>query len=236
MKQSLQRQIDNITRQYPEAIIIDEKYTGTTTDRPKFTKLVNKLEAGDTIIFDEVSRMSRNASEGIELYTQLFDEGVNMIFIKEPYLNSDAYRKQLDIQIDKMTANTDSKALNGFFDSLFQALHSLIIGLASEQIENAFKTAEQEVTYLHKRTSEGVQASKNRYYKEEAEGIPHEKNLPGRPTGYKYIHKNKAERMERIKELSKDFNGKNTDKEIIQILGIARNTYYSYKKELLEAR
>ena len=37
-----------------------------------------------------------------------------------------------------------------------------------------------------------------------------------------------------IQRLSKDFNGSNKDKEVIEILKINRNTYYKYKKELVE--
>ena len=33
---------------------------------------------------------------------------------------------------------------------------------------------------------------------------------------------------------SKDFNGNNTDAEVIKIAGISRNSYYKYKAELKE--
>ena len=36
--------------------IVKEKYTGTTTDRPVFQKLLKQINEGDTIIFDSVSR------------------------------------------------------------------------------------------------------------------------------------------------------------------------------------
>ena len=79
MKQNIGRQIDNIKREYPDAVIITEEYTGTTTDRPKWNKLIEhvKQEVSKgteiTIAFDEVSRMSRNAAEGFENYKMLYD-------------------------------------------------------------------------------------------------------------------------------------------------------------------
>ena len=82
MKQSIARQIDNIKAKYPDAVIITEEYTGTTTDRPAWNKLRKNLKAGDTVVFDEVSRMSRNAEEGFKLYETLFNEGVNLFFLK----------------------------------------------------------------------------------------------------------------------------------------------------------
>ena len=65
-KQSIERQIRNITAQDPTAIIIQEVFTGTkTTGRKEWEKLLKQVKPGDTIIFDSVSRMSRNADEGI---------------------------------------------------------------------------------------------------------------------------------------------------------------------------
>ena len=67
-KQNIDRQIRNILAVDASAKIYQEIFTGTkTTGRHEFQKLLNKVQSGDTIIFDSVSRMSRNASEGFEL-------------------------------------------------------------------------------------------------------------------------------------------------------------------------
>ena len=60
-RQNMERQVRNITDQYPDAIIYRESYTGTKLDRPEWRKLYRRLQPGDTIVFDSVSRMSRNA-------------------------------------------------------------------------------------------------------------------------------------------------------------------------------
>ena len=67
-KQSIERQIRNIKNMYNDAVIVTEAYSGTTTNRPEWNKLYKKVKAGDIIIFDSVSRMSRNAEEGYSLY------------------------------------------------------------------------------------------------------------------------------------------------------------------------
>ena len=74
-KQSINRQISNIQEKYPDAVIIEELYTGTTMDRPAFNSLISRLNEGDTVVFDEVSRMSRNAEEGIRLYLSAYMSG-----------------------------------------------------------------------------------------------------------------------------------------------------------------
>ena len=63
-QQSIERQIRNISAAFPDAKIYQEAYTGTKIERPEFEKLLKRLKAGDTVVFDSVSRMSRNAEDG----------------------------------------------------------------------------------------------------------------------------------------------------------------------------
>ena len=67
-KQSTDRQIRNIKAEYPTAHIVQEAYTGTSIFRPEWLKLYRILKSGDMVVFDSVSRMSRNAEEGFALY------------------------------------------------------------------------------------------------------------------------------------------------------------------------
>ena len=107
--QVLERQIKNILRYDHDAIISTEKATGTKLDiRTEFNKLLKKVKPGDTIIFDSVSRMSRNAEQGFELYQDLFNKGVNLVFIKEPHINTDTYKKALSNNIGMTGTNVDS--------------------------------------------------------------------------------------------------------------------------------
>lgn len=233
-KQSLKRQTENIKRFEPRAVIIEEEFTGTTTDRPKFNKLLKNVKTDDTIIFDEVSRMSRNAAEGIELYEKLFDKGVNLVFIKEPHINTSVYRDKLNKQIDKLTS-TGSKATDKLLESIMSALHEYTIDIAKEQIEIAFRTAQAEVDFLHQRTSEGVRKAQERYIRETALGLEHEKQQVGRAKGSKVETKKSKEKKALIIKYSKDFNGTNSDIEVMKIIGLekSRNTYYRYKKQIL---
>ncbi len=225
MKQRIQRQVDNIRREYPDAVIITEEYTGTTTDRPKWNKLVEQIkkEAAKgtdvTLVFDEVSRMSRNAAEGMELYEELFNMGVNLIFLKEPHINSKVYRDKLNKQIDKLP-KTGCKATDKLLDIMLSALHEYTIDIAKEQIEIAFRTAQAEVDYLHQRTSEGVR-------KAQAAG-----KQVGRTKGSVIETKKSIEAKKLIQKHSRDFNGTLSDVDCIKLIGIARNTYFKYKREL----
>ena len=51
--------------------IYQEAFTGTTTNRPKFTELIGKLQSGDTLIVTKLDRFARTATEGAALVEQL---------------------------------------------------------------------------------------------------------------------------------------------------------------------
>ena len=210
-QQSIDRQIRNIKKYYPAAIIVKESFTGTKIDRPEWNKLFNRVQAGDTILFDSVSRMSRNAEDGFELYEKLYNMDVTLVFLKEPHINTETYRKAMDSQI----AMTGDKV-----DLILKGVNQYLMELAKEQIRIAFDQAEKEVKDLHERTREGIETAR----------------LNGKQIGQKpgaKLHiKKKAPAMEMIQKYSRDFNGVLTDKECIKLVEISTNTYYKYKKEL----
>lgn len=109
--QRLDRQIRNIEDYCKDRKIekiYKEKYTGTKMGRPQFQKLLAAVSSGDTIIFDSVSRMSRSADEGYTLYMKLLPEGIDLIFIKEPHINTSYYKqiqrteKEIAEKLDKL--------------------------------------------------------------------------------------------------------------------------------------
>lgn len=212
--QNIERQIRNITKEYPDAKLYTEAYTGTKIKgRKEFEKLLVDVQAGDTVVFDSVSRMARNADEGTKLYFELYDKGVELVFLKEHYIDTAIYANNLKDRIE--LTGTDE-------DEIFIGINNYFRKLAKKQIRIAFEQAEKEVTDLHQRTKEGIETARQ----------------AGKQIGQKegnVLHiKKKAPAMEQIKKLSRDFLGTNTDAEVMKIIGISRNTYYKYKKELAE--
>ena len=212
-EQSIDRQIRNIKQEYPRAVIIQEAFTGTKMQRPEWNKLYKKVSPGDIIVFDSVSRMSRNAEEGFETYKTLFDMGVNLIFLKETTLNTSNFREALEARI----------ALTGTdIDLILEGVNKYLMKVAENQIRTAFETSEHEVDFLHKRISEGVRRA-------QANG-----KRVGTEPGRKLVTKKSLENKEIIKKHSKDFGGSLNDIELMKMTGLSRNTYYRYKKELRE--
>ena len=217
-RQDLQRQIDNITKLYPNAVIYSDKFTGATTDRPNWNKLHKLLQAGDTVIFDSVSRMSRNAAEGAALYEELYSRGVNLIFLNEPHCNTDTYKQS--------AAQSIPETGNEIADIYIKATNKVIMILAKRQIEIAFEQAEKERKDICKRVKEGMQSKKKAAA---AEGIT---ITYGLEKGAKLTTKKSIAAKQIILKHCKDFGGSLTDEETAKQAGISRNTYYKYKAEL----
>lgn len=225
-KQKIERQLANIKNFYENAVIVQEEYTGTTTDRPAWNRLMKRVKTGDTIVFDEVSRMSRNAEEGFTAYQDLFSKGVKLVFLKERHIDTDVYQNALNRQLEK----TGNKVM----DCILEGVNNALMELARQQIEIAFTTAQAEVDFLRQRTAEGVRNAQKRYMEEELNGIEHTKLNVGRQTGKKVTTKKSVEMKEQILKLADAFGGNLKDVEVIKILKIDRHTYYKYKKELKE--
>ena len=210
-KQNIERQIRNITGAFPGATIFQEKYTGTKMDRPEWKKLYRKLQSGDTVVYDSVSRMSRNAEEGFALYKELYGRNISLVFLKEPHINTDVFRE----------AARNSVPLTGTdVDYILEGINRYLLARAEKQIAIAFEQAQKEVDDLHQRTREGIETARQAG-----------KQI-GRPGGKTYTTQRELSSLSVIKRLSRDFDGHNTDAEVMAITGLARNTYYKYKAKL----
>ena len=210
-KQSIERQIRNIEREYPGAIIVQESYTGIKFDRKEWKKLFTKVKAGDILVFDSVSRMSRNAEEGFAVYEELFKRGVSLVFLKEHHIDTDTYRKALESSVP-MTGTA--------VDCILRGVNQYLMALAKEQIRLAFDQAEKEDEDLHQRTREGIQTARL-----------NGKQI-GQREGARLTTKKSLEMKPIILQHCKDFGGSLSDIEIMKLTGLARNTYYRYKAEL----
>lgn len=69
--QDLNAQIERLKQEHCE-IIYAEKMTGTTTDRPEFKKLLNKLQSGDTLVVTKLDRFARSTQEALAIIKDLF--------------------------------------------------------------------------------------------------------------------------------------------------------------------
>ena len=215
-KQNIERQVRNIQASYPEAVIVKEIYSGTKFQgRRELEKILAKVEPGDTIIFDSVSRMSRNAEEGCRLYEELFRRDISLIFLKEPHINTETYKKAVRNQI----ALTGGKV-----DMILEGVNRYLMELAREQIRLAFEQAEKEVADLHQRTREGIEIARL-----------NGKQI-GQSKGNTFETKKAKVAKEIIRKHNKSFGGSLTDAETMKQAGVSRKSFYKYKREIRELK
>ena len=217
--QKLDRQITNILNLYPKAYIFREHFTGTTQSRPIWDKLINQAQKGDTIVFDSVSRMSRNAAEGFQDYKKLYELGITLIFLNEPLINTSVYENSKS-NLLSINIETGNQAVDEFFKGNVKLINNFLMALAEEQIKAAFDQSEKEVLDLHSRISQGLREAKKNGSQI---GLPKSTTLETK----KSVHCKSV-----IEKHSKDFGGTLDDPDVIKLCGCSRNSYYKYKREI----
>lgn len=212
-KQKIERQIENILAVYPDARIIQEVHTRTAIEgRKEWARLMKRIQPGDLIVFDSVSRMSGNEEEGFAEYKRLYELGIDLAFLNEPHINTAVYKAAITRQVEMTGTNVDL---------LLEGVNNFLLALAEEQIKLAFQQSEKEVSDLHKRTKEGLREAKRR-------GVQ-----LGRPAGKEYVSKKEIAARPIILKHAKDFGGSLTDAEVMRLAGVSHDTFYKYKRRLV---
>ena len=222
-KQSLRRQIENLKAAYPDIVIVSEVYTGSTDNRPKWKKLLRQCRAGvvSKLVFDEVSRFSRNSSEAIVEYKELYNLGIELEFLKEPHINSKIYRDASERKIEIATDSMDEETAN-LINTVIGGLNDYLLSVAEKQIFLAFEHAQKERELLAKRTSEGLMQAKLMGSK------------VGRQPGQKLVTR-KSKRAKRIiRKHYKLFGGDLTATQCFTLAQITKSTFYRYLSEMRE--
>lgn len=221
-KQKLERQISNLKAAYPDVVIVAEVFTGSTDNRPKWTKLMRQCRAGivSKLVFDEVSRFSRNAEEAVKEYKELYELGIELEFLKEPHINSSIYRQASEKKIDISTESMDEDTAN-LINKVIEGLNDYLLAVAEKQIFLAFEHAQNERELLSKRTSEGLKQAKLMGSK------------VGRQKGDKIITKKQKRAYRIIRSKYELFDGGYLSAtECYRAAKISKSTFYRYLQQM----
>lgn len=119
--------------------------TGKTFDRPNWNKLERIVKTGDTIVFKEISRFTRDAEEGYKKYMELMKKGIKLVFI------------------DNMTVSTDYiKNLTEIADSQNLVTKTALEGTIKLLLIVELDRVQQEREIIVKRIKQGIEASPNK--------------------------------------------------------------------------
>lgn len=227
-KQSEKMQRDAIHAYSKIDKMYSDEYTGTTTNRDKFQELVKQVNKdiadGEqvTIIFYSVSRMSRNAKEGIEQYFDWYNRGVELVFLSEHHIDTASYRQAQNKAIATVSTNNAKldKCINGILDCLNEFINSKV----EDDIIKAFEQAQKEVDDLHKRTSDGMKASGA------AEKISKAR------TGNIFTTTKELKTRISMLECLKEFGGQQTIARFAADRNLSRATVYKYLRNIEDDR
>ena len=153
------------------------------------------------------------AEEGFSLYEALYHKGIRLVFLKEHHIDTETYKKALSGSIAMTGTNVDF---------ILKGINEYLMTLAKEQIKLAFEQSEKEVADLHQRTREGLVTAK-------LNG-----KQVGRKKGTGFETKKSKAAKEKIRIHCKAFGGTLDDVECMKLTGLARNTYYKYKRQIRE--
>lgn len=222
-KQKLDRQIANLKSKYPDIVIVAEVYTGSTDNRPKWTKLMRQCRAGvvEKLVFDEVSRFSRNAEEAITEYKELYNLGIEMELLKEPHINSEIYRQASEKKIEISTESMDEETAK-LITTVISGLNDYLLAVAEKQIYLAFEHAQNERELLSKRTSEGLKQAKLMGSK------------VGRQKGQKIVTRKQLRAKRIIRKYYTLFGGYLSATETYTLAKITKSTFYRYLEQIYE--
>ena len=147
-KQNFNRQIKSLERYAAEHNIeylidfTEEKSAKNFSDRPQFRKLDKLLQDGDTIVFKDLSRFTREAENGYKKYMEWIERGISIVFIDNPTVSSDYIRQMM------MTAEQQDIVTKTAMEGVIKLL--LIVEL---------DRAEQQRKYISKAIIDGIAAS-----------------------------------------------------------------------------
>lgn len=141
-EKSLKLYAESNNIKYSDRYIYKDDISGATFNRSEWKEVESNLNEGDTVVFKEISRFTRQAEEGYKKYMQLMNKGVNLVFLDNPTVSTDYIKNLTEV------ANTQNLVTKTALESTIKLL--LIVELDRVQ---------QEREIIAKRIKQGIQAS-----------------------------------------------------------------------------
>lgn len=147
-RQNFNRQIKSLEKYATDHSIeylvefTEEKSAKNFTDRPQFLKLDKILQSGDTVVFKDLSRFTREAENGYKKYMDWMNRGINMVFLDNPTVSTDYIRQMMQ------TASKQDIVTKTAMESIIKLL--IIVEL---------DRGEKQRLYISKSIKDGIAAS-----------------------------------------------------------------------------
>lgn len=90
---SIEEQINKLFDEGNCDEVIEEQFTGKTTERPKLELLLNKIKSGDTFVVTKFDRFARSISQGTDLIERLLSKGIKVNILNIGVMDNTASSK-----------------------------------------------------------------------------------------------------------------------------------------------
>lgn len=71
--------------------------SGKSFDRPAWKELENDLVSGDTVVFKDICRFTREYENGYQKYMELLNRNINLVFIDNPTISTDYIKNMIGV-------------------------------------------------------------------------------------------------------------------------------------------
>jgi len=155
--------------------------------------------------------------EGSKKHFQLRKKGINLVFIKERHIDTEAYERALK-ESSPSIGDIGTGAAFDLIKDILKALERFQVAKATDDIKRAFEQSQKEVDDLKQRTKEGLREAKVRG------------SQVGRIEGKKVQTQKEKDMLPKIRKMARKFEGNMKDSEVVEVLKVDRKTYYKYCK------
>jgi len=96
-EQAIERWCRENNIEIPERRIYRDDASGKSFERPSWKELIQDIQIGDTIVFKDICRFTREYENGFKEYMKLLDKGINLVFLDNPTISTEYIKNMMGV-------------------------------------------------------------------------------------------------------------------------------------------
>lgn len=152
-EQAIERWCKENDAEITDRRIYKDDASGKSFDRKAWKELESDVQTGDTIVFKDICRFTREYEKGYQKYMELLNKGINLVFIDNPTIGTEYIKNMIGIA-EKQENRIAKKSLKDTIELLILV-----------ELDRAEK--EREITV--KRIKDGIKASEKKSGRKEGQ-------------------------------------------------------------------
>lgn len=96
-EQAIERWCRENNIEIPERRIYRDDASGKSFEHPSWKELIQDIQIGDTIVFKDICRFTREYENGFKEYMKLLDKGINLVFLDNPTISTEYIKNMMGV-------------------------------------------------------------------------------------------------------------------------------------------